>query len=101
VRPYALACLAVLAAGCGAGARHSSGVERGQAIFVHSCAGCHTLAGHESGAVGGDLLQLHLGAADLASFAQVMPTRPRLSPSGAAAVARYIESVAASKGKSP
>jgi mono/diheme cytochrome c family protein len=65
-------------------------MTRGQAIFDRSCASCHTLDGRESGAVGGDLVNAHLSARDLASFARVMPVRPPLSRADARAVAAYV-----------
>jgi len=71
-------------------------VSQGRRIFARSCAACHTVAGRESGAIGGDLVNAHLSVADLASFAAVMPVRRRLSPTEAAAVARYIDSIASS-----
>lgn len=90
--------LAVGAPGCGGAGRASGAgaLHRGRQIFVRSCAACHTLAGRERGAVGGDLVALRLSVADLASFARVMPVRPRLSRADALAVAEYIHSVAAS-----
>lgn len=94
----AVLAVATTGAGCG-GARQPSGasaVGHGRQIFARSCAACHTVAGRESGAVGGDLVNAHLSVADLASFAVVMPTPSRLSPSDAAAVASYIDSVASS-----
>jgi hypothetical protein len=39
----------------------------------------------------------HLREEDLASFARVMPTKPRLNQAAALAVARYIEEVAAGR----
>lgn len=90
--------LATAGAGCG-GTRHATGpgvLGQGRRIFAQSCAVCHTVAGRESGSVGGDLVNAHLSIADLASFAEVMPARSRLSPTDAAAVAKYIDSVASS-----
>jgi hypothetical protein len=44
--------------------------------------------------VGGDLVQAHLSAAAIASFALIMPVRRPLSHADALAVARYIRAVA-------
>ena len=79
--------LAAALAGCG-----SHRAVSGEAIFQHDCASCHTVDGREHGAIGGDLVKAHLGVRDLASFARVMPVRPRLDAQEADAVARYIES---------
>ncbi|HEY5295233.1 MAG TPA: cytochrome c [Gaiellaceae bacterium] len=84
---------ATVGVGCGR-TGHAAGMRsHGREIFAQSCAACHTLAGRESGAVGGDLVNVHLGVADLASFAKVMPVRPALSEPDALAVAKYIASV--------
>jgi mono/diheme cytochrome c family protein len=80
------------AAGCGGG--HATTSAAGRKIFASQCSGCHTLSGREQGAVGGDLVLAHLRVKDLASFARVMPTKPRLSSAAANAVALYIASVA-------
>ena len=99
MRGFAAAALAAMAAimagGCGGSGRAAS-PRLGHTIFLHACAECHTLAGHESSAVAGDLVKAHLSVADLASFAKIMPTRPRLSQAEAVAVAEYIHSVASS-----
>ena len=101
-RSAALLVLASLVAaalgGCG-GARHSSQVavlRRGHAIFDRSCAGCHTLTGHAGSAPGGDLGSVRLSVRDLASFARIMPVRPRLSEADVEAVAEYVDAVAGS-----
>jgi len=86
VRAVAVALLAFTAAGCGA---HRD-VTTGKAIFRRDCSSCHTLDGREHGAIGGDLVVAHLGVRALASFARVMPVRPRLDRADADAVARYI-----------
>ncbi len=79
-------------AGCGGSRRAvaEGQLRRGRTVFASSCAGCHTLAGREVGAVGGDLALAGLRAADLASFAKVMPTRAPLSEADASAVAAYV-----------
>jgi mono/diheme cytochrome c family protein len=85
-------CFVSLGAGCG-GAKQNSDVSvlrHGRAIFVRSCAGCHSLVGHEVGASGGDLAIGHLDVRDLASFARIMPTRPRLTNAEVEAVAEYV-----------
>jgi mono/diheme cytochrome c family protein len=94
----AVATVGIVAAGCGSGGGSATGstLAHGRAIFVHDCASCHTLAGRERGAVGGDLVNAHLDAPDIASFARVMPTPSRLSATAAAAVAAYVEDVARS-----
>jgi mono/diheme cytochrome c family protein len=83
-----VAAAVVLLAGCGA--RHSS--TRGRAVFERSCAGCHTVTGHDTGAPGGDLRAGRLTAAEVASFARVMPVHPPLSAADARAVGRYVSS---------
>jgi mono/diheme cytochrome c family protein len=75
---------AVLLAGCG----HAS--SRGRVVFQRSCAPCHTLTGHDTNVPGGDLRLGHLTAADVASFARVMPVRPPLDAADTRAVARYV-----------
>jgi mono/diheme cytochrome c family protein len=82
------AAAAALLAGCSGG--HST--ARGRHVFVRSCAGCHTLTGHDTGASGGDLRATRLSAADVTSFARVMPIRPPLSAADARAVGRYVAS---------
>jgi mono/diheme cytochrome c family protein len=59
-------------------------------IFERSCASCHTLTGHDTSAAGGDLRATRLTAADVASFARVMPVHPPLSAADARAVGRYV-----------
>jgi len=94
-----LATASVASAGCGTGSGGDSGStlgrasELGRSIFVHDCEACHTLTDRERGAVGGDLVNAHLGVRDIASFARVMPTPHRLSPAAAAAVAVYVDYV--------
>lgn len=78
----------VLLSGCGGG--HST--AHGRAIFDRSCARCHTLTGHDTSAPGGDLRAGRLTAADVASFARVMPVHPSLSAADARAVAQYVAS---------
>jgi mono/diheme cytochrome c family protein len=85
----AVAAVVLVTAGCG------GHVESGRAIFVHDCSGCHTLVGRERGSVGGDLAKANLRVADVASFALEMPTPRRLTGAQAAAVARYVDAVAA------
>jgi mono/diheme cytochrome c family protein len=60
----------------------------GRAVFASSCAACHTLRGGSS--PGGDLTQNRLTAAEIASFARVMPVHPRLSDAEIRAVAAYV-----------
>jgi mono/diheme cytochrome c family protein len=60
----------------------------GRAVFASSCASCHTLGAGSS--PGGDLTQNRLTAAEIASFARVMPVHPRLSDSEIRAVAAYV-----------
>ena len=99
----AVAIVGIVSAGCGGGGANSAGsrmlspaLEHGRTIFVHDCAACHSLAGRERGAVGGDLVNAHLEAGDIASFARVMPTPKRLSTTAAAAVGAYVAYVARS-----
>ena len=73
-------------AGCG-GTSQSS---RGRGIFERDCSSCHTLTGHDTPADGGDLAIAHMGVADIASFARVMPLEHALSRADALAVARYV-----------
>lgn len=84
-RAVVLAAIAVVAVGCG-----SHRAASGKAIFERDCASCHTADGREHGAIGGDLVKAHLGVHALASFARVMPVRPRLDEREAQAVAQYI-----------
>ena len=98
----AVAILGIIPAGCGGGGGTSSSstlspaLQHGRTIFVHDCAECHSLAGRERGAVGGDLVNAHLDARNIASFARVMPTPKRLSATAAAAVGAYVAYVARS-----
>jgi len=92
MRFLAVAAVALVAAGCGGHGRRAVG---GRAIYVQDCSGCHTLSGRERGAVGGDLVRANLRVADIASFALEMPTPRRLTAAQAAAVARYVDAVAA------
>jgi mono/diheme cytochrome c family protein len=91
----ALALTALVAGGCG-GTAGSSGttVTEGAAIFARSCGGCHTLTGHDTGADGGDLALGRLSVADLVSFTEVMPNRPRLSRADAITVAEFVRAAA-------
>jgi mono/diheme cytochrome c family protein len=84
----AAAAAAMLVAGCSG----SHTAARGRAVFERSCARCHTLAGHDTDAAGGDLRAGRLTAADVASFARVMPVDPPLSIADARAVGRYVAS---------
>jgi cytochrome c2 len=86
MRLLAAAGAAVLLAGCSGG--HSS--ARGRTVFERSCARCHTLAGRDTNAPGGDLRVGRLSAADVASFARVMPVEPPLSVADAESVGRYV-----------
>jgi mono/diheme cytochrome c family protein len=82
--------------GCGA-SRHGADAKvlrRGQMVFSGSCAGCHTLTGREHGAEGGDLKIRGFTVGDFASFARIMPARPRLSEADVQAVAEYLHAVA-------
>ena len=72
----------------------ASVVGHGRMVFSDSCAGCHTLTGREHGAEGGDLLLPSFSVADFASFARIMPVRPRLSEADVQAVAEYLHTVA-------
>lgn len=86
--------LACMLAGCG-GTPHgkTAAVIPGRAIFARSCGGCHTLTGHDTQAPGGDLTTARLRIRDIASFARIMPVRPRLTEADAVAFAEYIHSV--------
>lgn len=86
MRVAAAVVLALLLTGCGAG-RHTA---RGRVLFEHDCARCHTLTGHDTNAPGGDLREGHLDAAAVASFARVMPVKPRLDAADLRAVAAYV-----------
>jgi mono/diheme cytochrome c family protein len=88
VRIVVAVAAAVWLAGC-SGAQPTS---RGRVVFERSCAGCHTLTGHDTSARGGDLRVGRLDAADVASFARVMPLRTPLSAADARAVGRYVAS---------
>ena len=93
----AVALAALVAGGCGgAGQSRTTGTAAvgAAAIFAHSCGGCHTLTGHDTGADGGDLAIGHLSVADIVSFTEVMPNRPRLSRADAVSVAEYVRAVA-------
>ncbi len=87
----AVALTALVAGGCG-GAAGSSGttVARGAAIFTRSCGNCHTLTGHDTDADGGDLAMGHLSVAEIISFTEVMPNRPRLSDADTITVAEFV-----------
>ena len=97
----AVALAALVAGGCGGAGAGQSRTTTGTAavgaaaIFAHSCGGCHTLTGHDTGADGGDLAIDHLSVADIVSFTEVMPNRPRLSRADALSVAEYVRAVAA------
>jgi mono/diheme cytochrome c family protein len=69
---------------------HHDGQAEGRRIFAASCASCHTTTGHDTQAPGGDLAVAHLTAAQVASFARVMPVRPALSRESILAVAAYV-----------
>ncbi|HET7138496.1 MAG TPA: cytochrome c [Gaiellaceae bacterium] len=88
MRLVLLAAAAALLAGCAGG--HST--ARGRGVFERSCTSCHTLTGHDTSARGGDLRAARLTAADVASFARIMPVRPPLSSADARAVGRYVVS---------
>jgi mono/diheme cytochrome c family protein len=100
----AVALAALVAGGCGgagAGQRRattSTAVVGAAAIFAHSCGGCHTLTGHDTDADGGDLAIDHLSVADIVSFTDVMPNRPRLSRADAVRVAEYVRAAARNNG---
>jgi mono/diheme cytochrome c family protein len=92
--------LSALVTGCG-GAAGSDAVTGGAAIFARSCGGCHTLTGHDTHADGGDLALARLSLADIVSFTEVMPNRPRLSQADATSVAEYVRAVAQRVARSP
>ena len=69
----------------------------GAAIFVHACGLCHTLTGHDTGADGGDLAIDRLSLADIISFTEVMPNRPRLSRAEVVRVSEYVRAMAAKR----
>jgi mono/diheme cytochrome c family protein len=80
VRRVVLAAAGVLAlAGCGGG-------PSGQRVFAASCAGCH--AGRNP--PGGDLRDMRLTAAEVESFARIMPVRRPLSDAELRAVSSWI-----------
>jgi mono/diheme cytochrome c family protein len=79
---------ALLLLPCGCGGHRTADPSRGRSVFASACAGCHTLTGHDTRARGGDLAIAPLSAAEVASFARVMPVR--LSRADLAAVAAYI-----------
>ena len=93
-----VALAALVAGGCGGasqkGTTTGTAPVGAAAIFAHSCGGCHTLTGHDTDADGGDLAIGHLSVADIVSFTEVMPTRPRLSRADAVSVAEYVRAVA-------
>jgi cytochrome c biogenesis protein CcdA len=66
------------------------GSPDGRSVFASSFAGCHTLGRGATPAPGGDLAGYRLTAADVASFAAVMPVHPRLSRAEIDAVAAYV-----------
>ena len=100
----AVALAALVAGGCGGAGASTSPTTTGTAtvgaaaIFAHSCGGCHTLTGHDTGADGGDLAIGHLSVADIVSFTEVMPNRPRLSRADALSVAEYVRAAARNNG---
>jgi len=102
MRIFALAAAVAMAVALLGGCGGRGTPQRGRTVFVSSCANCHTLVGRDSGRDNGDLANRHFSVADLASFARVMPVRPRLSQADALAVAEYIHSVSSSiAGKRP
>lgn len=77
----ALLPLALLLAGCGGHAQPS-----GRQVFQRACAGCHA----SDASPGGSLRSYRLTREQIASFARIMPVRPKLSDAEIAAVARYV-----------
>ena len=80
---------------CGTSTQHgrhqpSRQLVEGRKIFSADCGGCHTLTGHDTQAPGGDLGVAHLTAAQVASFARIMPVHPSLSRASILAVAAYV-----------
>ena len=84
-RTAGAATAALVLCSCGANTK-----SPGKAIFDRACARCHTLTGHDTKADGGDLAIGSLTAAQIASFARVMPVRPRLTGAELGLVARYV-----------
>jgi hypothetical protein len=87
-----LAALALLLALSGCGGSASS---RGHRVFASGCTSCHTLTGHDTNVDGGDLGVGCMTAAQVASFARVMPVRltPRQTHDVAVYVARRMNCV--------
>jgi mono/diheme cytochrome c family protein len=83
----ALAGLVLLAVGAAGLGRES---PDGRAVFASSCSGCHSVDGGAARTPGGDLTGYRLTAAEIASFAAVMPVHPRLSAAEIRAVAAYV-----------
>jgi len=81
--------LVAVLAGCGSS--HDE-FARGRRVFAASCSGCHTLTGRPTRAPGGDLGSLLLSAADIESFAAIMPVRPRISHRDLRSVALFVKS---------
>jgi mono/diheme cytochrome c family protein len=81
--------VALLALGSGALA---AGGPDGRTVFASACSGCHTLGGRGAALPGGDLGGYRLSAAEIASFAAIMPVHPRLSAAELGAVAAYVAS---------
>jgi mono/diheme cytochrome c family protein len=86
----ALLAVALATAGCG-----GSQLARGHHVFATRCTGCHTLTGHDTSVDGGDLGVGCMTAAQVASFARVMPVRltRRQTRDVAAYVARHMQCV--------
>jgi mono/diheme cytochrome c family protein len=100
----AVALTALVAGGCGgAGQSPTTGTSTvgGAALFARACGGCHTLTGHDTAADGGDLALGHLSVADIVSFTEVMPNRPRLSRADTVSVAEYVRAMARDVGGAP
>jgi mono/diheme cytochrome c family protein len=85
----ALAGVVLIAVGAAGLAREA---PEGRAVFASSCSGCHTVDGGSTRTPGGDLTGYRLTAAEVASFAAVMPVHPRLSAAEIRAVAAYVAS---------
>lgn len=73
-----------------------AGVGRadGRAVFLSQCQGCHAL--ENLGAprpVGGDLTNYDMSAAEVLSFARIMPTPRQLTSSELRAVSEFVSSV--------
>ncbi len=86
IRGATLGLALALLSGCG-----GHGVS-GRAVFQRACSGCHTLTGHDTPVAGGDLGAGRLTAAQVESFARVMPVHPRLTRAQMRAVASYVAS---------